>query len=1051
MEVNQKVHRSESHFAQPSNPYDRDDPSNHQSLRAVDVFLHHRVLCLCIIVPSCMVRFDGQSLPSPNLTFQTLKSNTLFESMIQQVHVKSDFAPQGVRRRLLALISFAVIAFTGCAQLRLPAIDSTGRSIFAPAPTTTTLALPGSAGEGIGCFRNLRNRIGSTVGGFQWPSPVFDDPAEPPPCIVPEPVVPESSIALGQSNEPYVPSEPCGESCKAGPPAVLYGQETQLRNVLSLPDRGKRGCILLSPQKIVAPVGGEVVLLSGICGDDGYLQVGEPLEWMLTPDSVGTLIQVGDDDPGFLHRLARLKKAEKKDGSFAHGVTSTKRTLITRGNLDPRDDVQLEKGQTWVTLSSPSEGTSRVTVLAPESECWDHRKATATVYWVDARWQFPNSQTVGADTPVQLSTRVTRSEGRLPARNWKVRYEILEPGLATFAGTDGSTVVEAKVDENGNAIAELIPTPGMAGTTPVDIQVIRPGGELDNIPTMTLGRGQTYVTWSAPQLAIEAAGPEVATFNAPVSVAAVVKNAGDQPTKNVRVTMGIPPGVKAASSDGFAQNLPSAIVWEIPEIPPKTQLDLLATVTPQNTADLVFEARADNNLVASDRVRIDVYRPSLTLKVAPEKERYETGEPVTFNIDVTNTGERALQNVQLDVLGDGAMVDQAQGRSGVSKPKDGPLNPGETWPVAVTFIPTDSGRRCIQVNATASAGQRAESQSCVTVINPAPVTPAMNVRLERRDEVQMGATPAFLRGIVTNTGEVPLSDVRVTMTHDPQLQLIGATADGLDLSQIGQYMVGWNIPTLGPNETRTLEMEVRALQPNPRSQVIMTSRSKEGAFANDSYTFAIVPPPAPATGTPGGIGGGEGNPFSPSDRQPDVTLPEALPTPELPAPAPIPAPGGFDPFGSGGTPNDPNPRSPNSASPGDVGGAPSNDPLTGTGLRLRLDTLDNPARVNDEIRYRLIVTNDTNQTDSAIRVRFRLPDGVTMERGVVTTNPQLGQFRPNAGVIETDIRTLEAGESVEYGIILRGNQPQEFDFRVEADSQLTPNPVRAIVPTKIIP
>ena len=74
---------------------------------------------------------------------------------------------------------------------------------------------------------------------------------------------------------------------------MLFGDEID-GNSPCLPDRGERGCILLSPQKIVAPVGGEVVLLSGICGTDGYLQVGQPLEWMLTPDSVGTFIEVGD-------------------------------------------------------------------------------------------------------------------------------------------------------------------------------------------------------------------------------------------------------------------------------------------------------------------------------------------------------------------------------------------------------------------------------------------------------------------------------------------------------------------------------------------------------------------------------------------------------------------------------------------------------------------------------------------------------------------------------------------------------------------------------------
>ena len=534
-------------------------------------------------------------------------------------------------RWLGVVFALLIVASSGCTRLRLPAIDPTGTRIFAPLPQTTSIALPGSAGEGVGCLRNLGSRLRAP--NFQLPTPAFEDPAEPPECLTPTApptlTTPPSSVALG-ATEPCVPGEQCPDSCKAGPPAVLFGRECQMRDCLKLPKRGKRGCILLSPQKIVAPVGGEVVLLSGICGDDGYLQVAEPLEWMLTPDSVGTFIQVGDDDPGLLHRLARVKKASKKDASFARGVTSSKRTLITRGNLDPQDDVQLEKGQTWITLSSPSEGTSRVTVLAPESDCWDHRKATATIYWVDARSQYPSSQIVAADTPVFLKTRVTRSEGRLAAAGWRVRYEVLDPSLALF--DNGSAVVEVPVDGDGNAIAQLIPVKGKAGITPVDIQVIRPGGVSDTIPTLTLSRGQTFVTWSAPQLSIEAGAPPVATFGVPIDVAAVVKNAGDQPATNVRVVMGIPPTAKASSRDGFAQNTPRAIEWLIPSILPQTQVDLLAEVTAQEPMRVTFEARGDSNLLDSAYVDIDVYRPSLMLSVEPERDRYETGEPVTFKV-----------------------------------------------------------------------------------------------------------------------------------------------------------------------------------------------------------------------------------------------------------------------------------------------------------------------------------------------------------------------------------------------------------------------------------
>ena len=918
-------------------------------------------------------------------------------------------------RVVLIAMALLVAILSGCSNLRLPAIDPTGSRIFSPLPTTTTLALPGSAGEGCGCLGCLSG-IGDCLRGkclsgpgFQWPTPAFTEPITPPACPTPVP------LSAGASDEPCVPSESCGGACQNGPPAVLYGDECVNSKHLKLPKRGKRGCILLSPQKIVAPVGGEVVLLSGICGTDGYLQMGEPLEWMLTPDSVGTFIQVGDDDPGMLHRLAKIKKAKKHDPSYAHGVTSTKRTLITRGNLDPRDDVQLEKGQTWITLSSPSEGTSRVTVLAPESECWDNRKATATIYWIDARWQFPRPQREPAGTPVQLNTRVTRSEGTLPAKGWKVRYEILNPELATFDGTGGSSVVEVNVDDGGNAIANLIPIPGTSGNAVIDIQVIRPGGVTDNIPTMPIARGQAYVTWSAPQLRLRAGAPEVASYNVPVQVVANVGNPGDQPAENVRVSVNVPPGAKVSSNDSFATVLPNAIVWEIGTIPPQTELDLFMDVTLQKSVVLGFEARGDG-LAAKDDVRIDVFQPSISLSVAPEKDRYEAGQPVTFNIDVKNTGTQPLQNLHLFANGDGKMVHEVRGTEEVDKPKtDGPLQPGDTWLVAVTFVPTESGRRCIDVRAAADGGQRATSQSCVTVINPVPATPALTATLDGGTRYATGDIAVF-RSRISNTGEVPLRDIRVTMVHDPQLEFSRSTEVGNRQRNPASNLIEWVLPSLAPGETQLLEAEFFVVRPTPRSTIILTSRAAEGATADKTFVFEVVPGAPP-------------NPLSPSDRDVSPSLPPVQPTPSIPSgPAPIPSAPEFD----GTAP---------------VAPPTSTAPVRSGKIQYRLDVMDNPVRVGQPIRYRLRVVNDSDQPDSMVGIRFQLPSGVSLSRAVQTQSPKLGVPDIRSGFVYLpDIRTMRPGEEVDYELVLVSNQPQTFPINVEIVSQrhrepiINPNP-----------
>ena len=994
-------------------------------------------------MPIQVVRFSGQSPPQQDaLCALRLFQYWLHEGARRAVNTTAVPKPNDSNklRFWLMAMSLLFILTSGCAGLRLPAIDPTGSRLFAPLPTTTSIALPGSAGEAGGLLGRLRNL---SIPRVRFPQPAFTQPAEPPICPVPAtPITAPATIAAGASDEPYVPSANCNGQCKDGPPAVLLGKEAEVRDLLRLPTRGKRGCILLSPQRIVAPVGGEVILLSGICGTDGYLQMGEPLEWMLTPDSVGTLIQVGDDDPGFAHRLARIKKSEKKDGSFAHGVTSTKRTLITRGNLNPADDVQLEKGQTWISLSSPSEGASRVTVLAPDSECWDNRKATATIYWVDARWQFPTPQSLTAGQNAVVRTRVTRSENGVPARGWKVRYEIMQPELASFAGTAGSSVVEVNVDDSGNAEAQLVPVPGTAGTAAVNVNVIRPGGESDNLPDLPIAQGQAFITWSAPQLALRARAPQVASFGVPARVAVTVSNPGNQPATNVNVGVQIPPGVKAVSPDSFAQNLPSTVTWTIGTIPPKTELDLYLDVTAEATTELNFQGRGEGGLVAQDSVRMDVFRPSLVMRVQPIDEQHETGKPVTFNIDIQNTGDRPIEEMELVATGDQSMIHQDTGKQLVNMTKQtGPLQPGDHWRAKAIFVPTDAGRRCVRFEAKGSGEQRSALESCVIVINPVPETPAVNLKITGSELVTVGEKPVF-RGTVTNTGKVTLTDVRVTLTYEPPMVPLRRTQDGLIEERAGQYLFAWNVPMLEPGKAELFEVEFQPGQPNPRSQIIMTTRSSEGATAEDTFAFEIRanasnPPPSKA-----GPGAAPRPLPAPPNAAPLPTLPPVRPTPEIPGsipiPIPAPSPSGVG-SGVGGTPPPPTPLP-----SGNANNVPDQ-------LQVTLNARDNPVLVGQPIRYTMQVINGSTASDSDVQLRFKLPPGVSVKRVSQTSAPESREIRDLAGVIALpDIRFMRPGESVDYDIVLESNQPQTYVLDVQAISRNRPTGISAKAETTVI-
>ncbi len=215
-------------------------------------------------------------------------------------------------------------------------------------------------------------------------------------------------------------------------------------------------------------------------------------------DSAGEILEVGDDMKGKRRHAwskSNTPTVEKLGIDFARGRTSSEAGKITRGSLRPTDDLTLKKGQTWVSLTSPTEGTSRVTVLAPESDVWDRRRQTATIYWVDASWQFPGPQNLRVGQIANLVTRVTQAEGFAPAKDWIVKYRLLNNDVGRFVSTTPNVGgVDPRVDGDGKALAQLENPSNRPGTAIIGIEIARPAQASEKMPELPIARGQTMVT-----------------------------------------------------------------------------------------------------------------------------------------------------------------------------------------------------------------------------------------------------------------------------------------------------------------------------------------------------------------------------------------------------------------------------------------------------------------------------------------------------------------------------------------------------------------------------
>ncbi len=908
----------------------------------------------------------------------------------------------------LGLIFLTILS--GCHHnLRLPAIDPNGSSIFLPHPNATQLTVP---------------RLHSTPQqpGF-LPSPAFQAPAAPPPC-------------LDGGCEP------------AGVCNLFHRRHESLCKIHDhFRSPGKVGEIQLTPLRVVAPVGGEVVFLAGLCGEDGYLVKQQPIEWMLSPDSVGQLIEVSDDSPG---RLAGIihphrPKVEKLDVDFAKGRTSSKPQTIDRGTPECTDDIQLRDGETWVSVSSPTAGVSRLTVLAPESKLWDRRRQTAVVYWLDAQWQFPQPQIGAAGSTLQYSTRVTKSEGFVPATDWIVQYTIVDPNVATFANPASASAVQpgpnsnqmrVRVDANGMATIGIIPTPTPSGTTPdltfrdqmgvpyeskvasgrgttpIIIEVISPEMPTDHLPEIVVGRGETLATFSSADLTLQAFGPQTSTTGEQLTYTASLGNAGDINADNARLVLNLPAGMRLISAvPQPGSQTDRGAVWDQGVLAAARQLDVSVVVQAVEAGvfDVVFQAEA-TGLTAQSAVRTEVSEASLDVRFAPAGgiSQAEVGETVQYEIDIRNSGRQTLSNIKVTVESDPGIVELSQGINRVEQVIN-LLQPGETRSMGIPFQVRQEGNHNVRLRVTTEDGQRvlAERTSSILGQTPRPKQPGIGIDVQF-PWVESGSAPVVRVGqthmaLITlrNSGETRLTSINVEIAADPMLiEFTGVDINNRSTTRgDGSGRIVWTpadmLPGQGGDVIRRLWVNLRARTPSSSAAISVQASSAEGVRANGSAQAAIQAADIVAP------------PVNPPVSPPSTGTPPVLP------------------------------------------GNPTSPELSGQ-LAITLNDFNDPTLVGRQIRYGIRVVNNSNRPNRRVHIELIQPEGarlVGISREGETVTPTFG---PQRRVLLPVIEFMRPGEDLYYIFVLVPDVPQEMRIDARVLSDVFPNGVQTSETTTVL-
>ncbi len=853
-----------------------------------------------------------------------------------------------VTRVLLPFVLLVTsLVSSGCKTISLPAIDPVGNGIFSG--QSTTLISP--HGDN----------------GYPSTAPAFQTPPEPPKCVHGSP------MAGGKT----------GTGCKLC--KGLKGNQAD--------PRGRCGQLLLTPTRIVAPVGGEVILLGGVCGKDGYLVTNETIEWMLSPESVGQIVEVGNDlksQRKSFFTKEPLPKVEKLGIDFARGRTSRDVGLITRGTSDPSDDLPIRKGQTWISLTSPSEGTSKVTALAPDSDAWDQRRQTATIYWVDASWQFPQPQFVNSGQRATLITKVLRADQVLPATDWLVRYRSLNPDFARIVGRTGelAEVYEARVDSNGVAVVDVINSlaPNSVtqknGTANFSIEIIRPA--YGDMPDLPIANGVVSTTWSAPELILQAGGPDTGLPGQPLNYTARVLNVGDVPTENVVLSVVIPTGMQLRQVNPQpTRNTPSGLAWDVGYLGARSAADIsmILEASADSDARVIFEAAGTNVVTPPVQVPTVIQRPQLVVQILPDpnSERVEIGGEANYTIRVRNVGNQTLNNLRLVLDSDPGLVHYREGATSVSQ-DIGFLTPGNSIDQPAKFIVQREGDLSLRASIQGLNQVLASAQA---VTRGVPVTikrPAVSLRIESSNASNAIAvgSQVKLTCSVENQGPVPVRDLLVSIKHDLALKLIQASS-GHTLNTPSQ-LVFWRLPELPVNGRMVYDLVFEGASATVDAQVMAQIESSDRAI-QDTKNIGIPIRDASVGNAPG------------------TTL---------------------------------------------NGGANSN-------LQISIEPVESAPRRGESGRFVIVVRNASQSIEQQVELRLQIPEGVTVTE--VQSQSQLPyRFDSTGRILSFDpIMSMRGGEVIQFLIVLRHELVSTAKLEAFVRSTNSPNPVAAVSTIRISP
>lgn len=656
--------------------------------------------------------------------------------------------------------TLAVLALGGCADCRWR-IDPTGEHLFIQDPPPPARGYPAAT-----C------------------------PPGAAPALAPMPAPPGTAPVLAPAPAPVVAPVP-----PAGLQPIPIAQPAVAPPVSPYSDVAA----MLSPCSRAAPIGAEVILVAGVRGGDNYLRTNRRLEWWLAPGSVGQFTDIGKNDIEDI-LVGDFSQPRIISNTSALGDTTRVAERVGQGG-----GVYVARGQGWISLRSPVEGVSHVTVVAPSVVIPAERAKSATIYWYDAQYGFPASVVAAPGAKAALTTTVRKLTNHCPRQGWIVRYEIVG-GASAMLVPSGTTMVEMPTDQAGQATVEIVQKAPSPGTTQIRVQLFRPADQCG--PQFLVREACMPVTWAegaAMTRPTPAMLPGPATTTPALTAPPVVTS---PPTTT-------PP----------PENHPTPAVPSILDV----------QVTPRSSA--VVGSNATFGIEVTNR-------GTTTAREVTVQDTFDAGlehekpSPIGVKLGDMAAGETRRFSVTFRVTRPGRLCQQIEVQA------------------------ADGGRKALPYCVTAEQSPEATGPAFTappagnTNTTPPPIAsgvPPLEIHVTSRAATATVGELVVFTANIRNLTQQPLANVVIAQQADTTLSVVQKTDEAI---QLGSQWV-WNVPSLPPGRTVPFQVQCKCLQPAAKACCHFTVTLANGQTTNSEACIEI------AAASPLLGGGGVGAPAPP--------------------------------------------------------------------------------------------------------------------------------------------------------------------------------------------